>query len=310
MFPRLTLPLRLSLLPSSSLCPSAAIRAGVESKRTSPGRSCGWSCDQCCGAAREVRLWTWLCWDWIAIVGIPATTVVGLVPPAWPLAPTVLETLCGYAVDVDALGPKTGADAGPVRDGMSKGDGELHRELASDLMFGSGSEPAATKAACDLKPTWLPDNPYVRGHSGVMGEYGVQGSTNSCKYENPMGFKGVWVARGIAATSSNDSIKACPSSLCSSLLEKPLTFVIANILRRLNHQSSRFAGSLHYDWHPQDPPSPSRIPWVIHKGNRSLRIALNISVHSHLAAKHTNPLTGALFTNGSSKTAETSFVSE
>ncbi|KAF8504984.1 hypothetical protein BU17DRAFT_101312 [Hysterangium stoloniferum] len=50
----------------------------------------------------------------VAVVGVAAATVVGPVPPASPLPPTIPETLCGYGVDIDAPNPKTGAN--PVRD--------------------------------------------------------------------------------------------------------------------------------------------------------------------------------------------------
>ncbi|KAF8501812.1 hypothetical protein BU17DRAFT_71971 [Hysterangium stoloniferum] len=64
-----------------------------------------------------VRRWNFDCgadYTGIAIVGIAATTVVGPVPPASPLPPTIPETLCGYGVDIDPPNPKTGAN--PVRD--------------------------------------------------------------------------------------------------------------------------------------------------------------------------------------------------
>ncbi|KAF8504981.1 hypothetical protein BU17DRAFT_71574 [Hysterangium stoloniferum] len=61
-----------------------------------------------------VRRWGFDCgadYTGIAIVGIAAATVVGPVPPASPLPPTIPETLCGYAVDIDAPNPKTGANS-------------------------------------------------------------------------------------------------------------------------------------------------------------------------------------------------------
>ncbi|KAF8502504.1 hypothetical protein BU17DRAFT_71887 [Hysterangium stoloniferum] len=54
----------------------------------------------------------------------------------------------------------------------------------------------------------------------------------------------------------------------------------AEILRRLNHQIPCFPDHYDYEWHPQDPRSPSQIPWVIHKGCRSLQLtsgALSLS---------------------------------
>ncbi|KAF8510285.1 hypothetical protein BU17DRAFT_70112 [Hysterangium stoloniferum] len=132
-----------------------------------------------------VRRWNFDCgadYTGIAIVGIAAATVVGPVPPALPLPPTIPETLCGYPVDIDSPNPKTGAN--PVRDiPLDPGhpapaaaanikfpppvpnvpsppplrakhkpshdfwrylDREWQLELDSDLMFGSDSEPAAT----------------------------------------------------------------------------------------------------------------------------------------------------------------------
>ncbi|KAF8510288.1 hypothetical protein BU17DRAFT_70114 [Hysterangium stoloniferum] len=185
----------------------------------------------------------------VAVVGVAAATVVGPVPPASPLPPTIPETLCGYGVDIDAPNPKTGAN--PVRDipfdpghptpaaaanikspppdpnipsppplrakhkpshdfwrantdtcarsnegRHVKGDeiGELQLEPDSDLMFRSDSEPAATPIEDQSLNVWITvdsHNPYRS--VDTPGEYGAQGSTNSCKEENPMGFKGVWV---------------------------------------------------------------------------------------------------------------------
>ncbi|KAF8499321.1 hypothetical protein BU17DRAFT_72266 [Hysterangium stoloniferum] len=179
-----------------------------------------------------VRRWNFDCgadYTGIAIVGIAAATVVGPVPPALPLPPTIPETLCGYPVDIDSPNPKTGAN--PVRDiPLDPGhpapaaaanikfpppdpnvpsppplrakhkpshdfwrylDREWQLELDSDLMFGSDSEPAATPIEDQSLNVWITvdsHNPY-----DTPGEYGAQGSTNSCKEENPMGFKGVWV---------------------------------------------------------------------------------------------------------------------
>ncbi|KAF8502515.1 hypothetical protein BU17DRAFT_71895 [Hysterangium stoloniferum] len=116
-----------------------------------------------------------------------------------------------------------------------------------------------------------------------MGDYGVQGSTTSCKYETPIGFKGVWVARGmgkldgmIVWRSEADiradgtlAIRRRVRPLCAPVYLRNFSH-LSYILPRFNHQIPGLPGHYDYEWHPQDPRSPSRIPWVIHKGALSL----------------------------------------
>ncbi|KAF8493116.1 hypothetical protein BU17DRAFT_72606 [Hysterangium stoloniferum] len=258
MFRRLTLPLRLSLLPSSKL-----------------------------------RLLSWLYWDRIAIVEIAASTVVGPVPPASPLP----------NVDLDAPDPKTGADAvsdipldlgplapaaaanmkspppdpnvpppppplrvkhksshdfwrGPVRDSMSEGDGELQREPDSDLIFGSDSKPAAT-GRMEYKGARLAANTKLLS---VSRESGL-----------PEEWDGmiVWRSEADIRADGTLAIRRRVRPLCAPVYLRNFSH-LSYILPRFNHQIPGLPGHYDYEWHPQDPRSPSRIPWVIHKGALSL----------------------------------------
>ncbi|KAF8502509.1 hypothetical protein BU17DRAFT_71891 [Hysterangium stoloniferum] len=96
----------------------------------------------------------------------------------------------------------------------------------------------------------------LRGYGGVWGKGArIAANTKILWVSRESGLPEEWVKREshrIAATSSNDSIK---------------------ILPWLNHQIPGFPDHYDYEWHPQEPRSPSRIPWVIHKGALSLSCA-------------------------------------
>ncbi|KAF8515156.1 hypothetical protein BU17DRAFT_68093 [Hysterangium stoloniferum] len=201
-----------------------------------------------------VQRWNFNCgagYTGIAIVVIAATTVVGPVPPASPLPPTVHETLCGYAVEIDAPDPKTGTD------------------LVSDIPLDLG--PLASAANIKSPP---PDPNVPSPPPPLRAKHKPSHDFRRGPLRDGMS-KGGEI--GIAATSSNDSIMAaCPSSLCSSLPAKLFTFVIANRVLRLRSCGGsiiKVPGSpdpYDYEWHPQDPRSPSRIPWVMHQSAFSL----------------------------------------
>ncbi|KAF8515160.1 hypothetical protein BU17DRAFT_68097 [Hysterangium stoloniferum] len=109
---------------------------------------CGDSCD-CCGRAA--------CFAPAPNVDIDAPDLktgsdpVSDIPlDLGPLAPAAAAHIKSPPPNVPSLlhpkhKPSHDFRRGPVRDGMSEGDGELQLKPDSDLMFGSDSEPAATR---------------------------------------------------------------------------------------------------------------------------------------------------------------------